>query len=57
MNKVPRFMREYANYIEREHFSNFNADIENLLLSYERGHIAIAEVMRTLAEIERSEQR
>lgn len=56
MNKVPRFMREYANYIEREHFSNFNADIENLLLSYERGHIAIAEVMSILAEIEKSQK-
>lgn len=52
MNKIPRFMREYANYIEREYLDGFSADIEDLLCKYERGLITVREVMAMLVKIE-----
>lgn len=51
MNKVPRFAREYANYIERRYFNGYSADIENLLAHLALGRITIREVMSKLAEI------
>ena len=51
MNKIPRFAREYANYIEHRYFSGYSADIENLLAHLALGRITIREVMSKLAEI------
>ena len=52
MNKIPRFMREYANYIEREYLDGFSADIENLLDNYALGYVTVYEVMSMLVKIE-----
>lgn len=52
MNKIPRFMREYANYIEREYLDGFSADIEDLLGMYERGLVTVYDVMAMLVKIE-----
>ena len=52
MNKIPRFMREYANYIEREYLDGFSADIEDLLCKYERGLITVYDVMAMLVKVE-----
>lgn len=52
MNKIPRFMREYANHIEREYLDGFSADIEDLLCKYERGLITVYDVMVMLVKDE-----
>ena len=52
--KVPRFVREYANYIEREYLDGFSADIENLLSLYTLGRITVLDAMSKLTEIERA---
>lgn len=52
--KIPRFMKEYASYIKQRFFNGTCADIDNMLLAWSRGLICTAEVMSTLASIERS---
>ena len=52
--KIPRFMKEYANYIKQRFLNGKSADVDNMLLAWSRGLIGTAEVMSTLASIERS---
>lgn len=54
MNKIPRFMREYAYYIEKKYFDGFAADIENMLARYMLGHCTAVEVMSKLATIDKA---
>lgn len=49
---IPRFMKEYANYIAREYLNEHNDDVDNLLTAWKRGHKTTAEVMSTLTNIE-----
>lgn len=52
MNKIPRFMREYANHIEKKYFDGHSSDIENMLSCYFCGLCTVVEVMSRLAEID-----
>lgn len=51
MSKIPRFVREYANYIEHRYFNGYSADIENLLVLLALEKRSTEEVMSKLAEI------
>lgn len=60
MNKIPRFMKEYANYTMKCIWNNTNipmiiADkkaekIRKAIRSYEKGYITISEAMKVINE-------
>lgn len=63
MNKAPRYMKEYANYIVKSCYEKFKSGLynyewlesaqnaEKIVKNYERGLITENEAMRLLAEL------
>lgn len=63
MNKAPRYMREYANYIVKSCYEKFKSGLynyewlesaqnaEKIVKNYERGLITDREAMQMLAEL------
>lgn len=56
MNKLPRFAREFANYIRKENKCGVNSamvddGIRNLFSAYEHGLITVEEMMRALTRL------
>lgn len=46
--KMPRFIKEYANYIKIKEFDAFNAEIDNIVRACERNFITADECMRLI---------
>lgn len=53
--KIPRFMKEYANYVKREYLNGKSEDIDLLLKAYRRDMETVAEVMDILSRIEKEQ--
>lgn len=46
--KMPRFIKEYSNYIKINGFDNFNSEIDRIVRSCERNYITADECMRLI---------
>lgn len=46
--KMPRFIKEYANYIKINGFDKFNSEIDRIVRSCERNFITADECMRLI---------
>jgi len=46
--KIPRFIKEYSNYIKINGFDNFNSEIDKIVRACERNYITADECMRLI---------